>query len=95
MCIPSNANLVFHRKLCNIKIKGKEDAAQCDIWIHMRCKKLDHFDDKNFQDPGGPRYCISCWSYSVSFEALSNKTLSSKYKKLFIIKTFAKDFPFI
>ena len=80
MCVPSNSNIVFPSKICNININNKDRAVQCDIcqfWIHIKCNKLNHIDYKYLQGSNDPWYCISCCDEIVPFGTLTNKNFLS------------------
>ena len=80
MCVPSNSNIVFPSKICNININNKDRAVQCDIcqfWIHIKCNKLNHIDYKYLQGSNDPWYCISCCDEILPFGTLTNKNFLS------------------
>ena len=80
MCVPSNSNIAFPSKICNININNKDRAVQCDIcqfWIHIKCNKLNHIDYKYLQGSNDPWYCISCCDEIVPFGTLTNKNFLS------------------
>ena len=79
MCVPSNSNIAFPSKICNININNKDRAVQCDIcqfWIHIKCNKLNHIDYKYLQGSNDPWYCISCCDEILPFGTLTNKNLT-------------------
>ena len=80
MCVPSNSNIAFPSKICNININNKDRAVQCDIcqfWIHIKCNKLNHIDYKYLQGSNDPWYCISCCDEILPFGTLTNKNFLS------------------
>ena len=80
MCVPSDSNIVFHCKICNININNKDRAVWCDscqFWIHIKCNKLNHIDYKNLEGSNDPWYYISCCDEILPFGTLTNKIFLS------------------
>ena len=80
MCVPSNSNIVFPCKICNININNKFRAVHwchCQFWIHIKCNKLSHIDYKYLQGSNDPWYCISCCDEILPFGTLTNKNFLS------------------
>ena len=80
MCVPSNSNIAFPSKICNININNKDRAVQCDIcqfWIHIKCNKLNHIDYKYLQGSNDPWYCSSCCDEILPFGTSTNKNFLS------------------
>ena len=80
MCVPSNSNIVFPCKICNININNKDRAVQCDIcqfWIDIKCNKLNHINYNYLQGSNDPWYCMSCCDEILPFGTLTNKNFLS------------------
>ena len=70
---------INHRKfLCRIWAKNvhdKDKAVQCDLcelWIHIKCNKLNYLDYRYLQNCDESWYCIECCSTIFPFNSLSS-----------------------
>ena len=60
--------------LCK-NVDGKDKAVQCDLcelWIHIKCNKLNYLDYRYLQNCDECWYCIDCCSTICPFNSLSS-----------------------
>ena len=75
------SNIIFPScNICEKIISDKDDAIQCGIcqvWIHLKCNKLNHIGYKFIQGSSDPWFCLYCCSSIFPFGFLTNKDFSS------------------
>ena len=75
------SNIIFPScNICEKIISDKDDAIQCGIcqvWIHLKCNKLNHIGYKFIQGSSDPWFCLYCCSSVFPFGFLTNKNFSS------------------
>ena len=66
----------FPCKICAKNVHDKDKAVQCDLcelWIHIKCNKLNYLDYSYLQNCDESWYCIDCCSTIFPFYSLSSK----------------------
>ena len=70
-------HLKFPCRICAKNVHDKNKAVQCDLcelWIYIKCNKLNYLDYRYPQNCDESWYCIDCWSTIFPFNSLpSNK----------------------
>ena len=62
------------------KVIDKDDAIQCDAWVHwvhLKCNKLNYTYYKYLQGSSDLCFCFGCCSSIIPFAFLANKAFSS------------------
>ena len=71
----------FPCRICEKNVSDKDKAVQCDLcelWVHIKCNKLNYLDYRYLQNSNESWYCLKCCSTTFSFNSLlSNKTFLS------------------
>ena len=65
----------FPCSICVKNVNDKDKAVQCDLcelWIHIKCNKLNYLDYRYFQNYDESWYCIDCCSRIFPFNSLSS-----------------------
>ena len=65
----------FSCKICAKNVQDKDKAVQCDLcelWIHIKCNKLNYLDYRYLQNCDESWYCIECCSTIFPFNFLSS-----------------------
>ena len=65
----------FPCRICAKNVQGKDKAVQCDLlelWIHIKCNKLNYLDYRYLQNCDESWYCTDCNSTVFSFKSLSS-----------------------
>ena len=77
----STSNIVFLScNICEKSVSDKDDVIQCDVcqvWIHLKCNKLNYIDYKYLQGSCDPWLCCYCCSTIFPFGLLSSKDFLS------------------
>ena len=65
----------FPCRICAKNVQGKDKAVQCDLlelWIHIKCNKLNYLDYRYLQNCDEFWYCTDCNSTVFPFKSLSS-----------------------
>ena len=65
----------FSCSICAKNVHDKYKAVWCDLcelWIHIKCKKLNYLDYRYLQKCDESQYCIGCCSTIFPFNSLSS-----------------------
>ena len=77
----STGNIVFSSSnICEKSVTDKDDAIQChtcQVWIHLKCNKLNYIDYKYLQGSSDPWFCLYCCRSIFPFGFLTNKDFLS------------------
>ena len=72
----------FPCRICAKNVHDKDKAVQCDhceLWIHIKCNKLNYLDYRYLQNCDEPWYCIDCCStifFSTPYQARKTSWLA-------------------
>ena len=73
----------FPCKICSNGVAKNHHAVQCDhcqLWIHIKCNKINLQTYKFLQKSSFARYCIKCFEDFIPFSAISDHELSQSNK---------------
>ena len=65
----------FPCRICAKNVHDKDKAVKCEpceLWIHIKCNKLNYFDHRYLQNCDESWYCIDCCSTIFPFNSLSS-----------------------
>ena len=68
----------FPCKICKKPVAKNYHAIQCDscnLWIQIKCNKINPQTYKHFQNNNAQWYCIKCFANIIRFTKLSNQQL--------------------
>ena len=63
----------FPGRICGQNVHDKDKAVQCELcelWIHIKCNKLNYLDYSYLQNYDESCYCIDCCSTIFPFNSL-------------------------
>ena len=69
----------FPCRICAKNVHGKDKAVQCDLcelWIHIKCNKLNYLDYRYLQNCDESWYYIGCCSTIFPFNLLSRNNIT-------------------
>ena len=65
----------FLCRICAKNVYNKNKAIQfdhCEVWIHIKCSKLNYLGYSYLQNSNKSWYCIECWNTILTFNSLSS-----------------------